>query len=157
MTHRDKVLVAEDDDSLRMLLTNRLEEEGFDVQSTSDGDEAIEMIRLFAGQGEKFDVILLDIFMPKVDGFQVLRYVKNQAPGPRVIMATAYADAQKAIEALRLGACDFIVKPYELDKVLLAIYRALKNKNLDAQPVKQSPKSGFRQDNRGDDGLKYKA
>jgi len=63
--------------------------------------------------------------MPKVDGFEVLKYVKSNVPETKVIMLTAYADVKNAIESLRLGASDFVSKPYDLDDILTSINRAL--------------------------------
>ncbi len=120
-----KVLVVDDEESLRFLLTSELEAEAFEVQSASDGEEAIEIVRKKMEEKGKFDVVLLDIRMPKVDGWEVLRFIKSNCPETKVIMLTAYADVKNAIESLRLGASDFISKPYDLDDILTSINRAL--------------------------------
>lgn len=120
-----KVLVVDDEDPLRSLLASELETEGFDVQDAGDGEEAIELIRAKGDQNDMFDVVLVDIKMPKVDGFGVLKYVKANNPETKVIMVTAYADSQKAIASLRLGASDFISKPYDLEEILTSIRRAM--------------------------------
>ncbi len=122
---KSKVLVVDDEDAIRFLLASELEAEAFEVQSAGDGDEAIELIRAKGEQADKFDIILLDIKMPRVDGFEVLRYVKGSVPETKVIMVTAYADVKNAIESLRLGASDFVSKPYDLDDILTSINRAL--------------------------------
>ena len=120
-----RVLVVDDEESLRFLLTSELEAEAFEVQSAGDGEEAIEIVRKKIEEKGKFDVVLLDIRMPKVDGWEVLRFIKSNSPETKVIMLTAYADVKNAIESLRLGASDFISKPYDLDDVLTSINRAL--------------------------------
>ncbi len=122
---KSNVLVVDDEDAIRFLLVSELEAEAYDVQSAGDGDEAIGLIRAKGEQGEKFDVVLLDIKMPKVDGFEVLKYIKANNPESKVIMVTAYADVKNAIESLRLGASDFVSKPYDLDDILTSINRAL--------------------------------
>ena len=122
---RPKILIVDDEEALRFLLASELEAEAFDVQSAGDGDEAIEMVRKKVEQSEKYDVILLDIKMPKVDGFEVLKFVKGNVPETKVIMLTAYADVKNAIESLRQGASDFVSKPYDLDDILTSINRAL--------------------------------
>ncbi|MGB9591974.1 MAG: sigma-54-dependent transcriptional regulator [Candidatus Kryptoniota bacterium] len=122
---KPKILVVDDEESLRFLLSSELEAEGFDVQSASDGDEAIDIVRRKGEAGERYDVVLLDIKMPRVDGFEVLKYVKQSVPETKVIMLTAYADVKNAIESLRLGASDFVSKPYDLDDILTSINRAL--------------------------------
>lgn len=122
---KPKVLVVDDEEALRFLLASELEAEAFEVQSAGDGEEAIEFVRKKNEQRERFDVILLDIKMPKADGFEVLKYVKSNVPETKVIMLTAYADVKNAIESLRLGASDFVSKPYDLDDILTSINRAL--------------------------------
>ena len=122
---KPKVLIVDDEEALRFLLASELEAEAFDVMSAGDGDEAIEMIRKKVEHNEKYDVILLDIKMPKVDGFEVLKFVKASVPETKVIMLTAYADVKNAIESLRQGASDFVSKPYDLDDILTSINRAL--------------------------------
>ncbi|HEY9165373.1 MAG TPA: response regulator [Candidatus Kryptonia bacterium] len=122
---KPKVLVVDDEEALRFLLASELEAEAFEVQSAGDGDEAIEFVRKKNEQGDRYDVVLLDIKMPKVDGFEVLKYVKVNVPETKVIMLTAYADVKNAIESLRLGASDFVSKPYDLDDILTSINRAL--------------------------------
>ncbi len=122
---KPKVLVVDDEEALRFLLASELEAEAFEVQSAGDGDEAIELVRAKTEQGDRFDVVLLDIKMPKVDGFEVLKFVKGKVPETKVIMLTAYADVKNAIESLRLGASDFVSKPYDLDDILTSINRAL--------------------------------
>lgn len=122
---KPRILIVDDEEALRFLLTSELEAESFEVQSAGDGDEAIDLVRAKKEQGERFDVVLLDIKMPKVDGFQVLRFVKGKVPETKVIMLTAYADVKNAIESLRLGASDFVSKPYDLDDILTSINRSL--------------------------------
>lgn len=125
MTAKSKVLVVDDDDSVRSLLAGELKEESFEVATAGDGDEAIGIVDAKYEQGEKFDVILLDIKMPRVDGFEVLKYVKQKVPETMVIMVTAYADVRNAMEASRLGASDFVSKPYDLDEILTSIRRVM--------------------------------
>jgi DNA-binding NtrC family response regulator len=122
---KPKVLVVDDEEALRFLLASELEAEAFEVLSAGDGDEAIDLVRKKGEQGDHFDVVLLDIKMPRVDGFEVLKYVKGNVPETKVIMLTAYADVKNAIESLRLGASDFVSKPYDLDDILTSINRAL--------------------------------
>lgn len=122
---KPRVLVVDDEEALRFLLASELEAEAFQVQSAGDGDEAIDLVQGMTERGERFDIVLLDIKMPRVDGFEVLKFVKGNAPETKVIMLTAYADVKNAIESLRLGASDFVSKPYDLDDILTSINRAL--------------------------------
>jgi DNA-binding NtrC family response regulator len=120
MVEKSKVLVVDDEEALRYLLSTELSAEGYEVDTAGDGDEAIEAIKK-----SDYDVVLLDIKMPRVDGFEVLKFIKQNKPEIKVIMLTAYADVKNAIEALKLGASDFVSKPYDLEDILTSINRAL--------------------------------
>ena len=120
MADKSRVLVVDDEDALRTVLGNELSGEGYEVDTASDGDEAISMI-----QNKKFDLLLLDIKMPKVDGFEVLKFVKKNFPPVKVIMLTGFADLKNAIESKKLGAEDFVSKPYDLVDLLTTIERVL--------------------------------
>lgn len=119
------ILLVDDDDSLRFLLANELRPQGFDVTGAGDGDEAIELVREKAKSGGRFTAVLLDINMPKVSGFEVLKFVKETTPETKVIMVTAYADVENAIKSMRLGASEIIAKPYDLAELFATINRAL--------------------------------
>ncbi|CUS76339.1 Response regulator receiver domain-containing protein [Candidatus Kryptonium thompsonii] len=120
MAEKSRILVVDDEEALRYLLSSELAAEGYEVETAGDGDEAIESIKQ-----KDYDVVLLDIKMPRVDGFEVLRFIKQNKPEIKVIMLTAYADVKNAIEALKLGASDFVSKPYDLEDILTSINRAL--------------------------------
>lgn len=105
---------------MRFLLGDELSSLGYEVETVSDGDEAIELLKM-----RRFDVVLLDIKMKRVDGLDVLKYAKANFPETRVIMLTAYGDVRNAIESLHLGASDLISKPYDLDDVIATIERTL--------------------------------
>lgn len=101
------VLVADDDEALRTTLRDTLAAEGYGVFTAADGFEAMDLI-----QKQTFDLALLDIVMPSISGFDVLKFVKEKTPSTRVIMITAYADLKLAVESKKLGAHDFIAKPF---------------------------------------------
>jgi len=118
---RARLLVVDDEDSPRRVLKAELVNEGYDVETASDGDEAIAMI-----DKEKFDLLILDVKMPRVNGFEVLRYSKEKHPEARVIMITSFLDLKAAVEAKKLGADDLLEKPYESAAMLAAVDRVLK-------------------------------
>jgi len=120
MADKSRILVVDDEDALRMVLSSELSSSGYDVATASDGDEAITVI-----QNKKFDLVLLDIKMPKVDGFEVLKFVKKNYPAMKVIMLTGFADLKNAIESKKHGAEDFVSKPYDLVDLLTTIERVL--------------------------------
>ena len=118
---KNRILVVDDEDALRTILSTELSTAGYDVTSASDGDEAISFLRK-----NNFDLALLDIKMPKVDGIEVLKFIHKNFPGMKVIMLTGFADLKHAMEAKEFGARDFITKPYRIDDVLSTITSVLK-------------------------------
>ncbi len=114
------ILLVDDEEVLRTTLATELTNEGFRVSEAPDGDIAIDLVKK-----EKFDVVLLDIKMPRVDGFEVLKFVKSQSPETKVIMLTAFGDMQNAIRSLKLGASDFASKPYDFLDLVATITRSL--------------------------------
>jgi DNA-binding NtrC family response regulator len=120
MLNLRSILVVDDEEALRTVLSSELSSEGYNVETASDGDEAITIL-----QGKQFDLVLLDIKMPRVDGFEVLKFIKKNSPQIKVIMLTAFADLKNAIESKKLGAEDFISKPYDLVDLLTTIERVL--------------------------------
>jgi len=120
MAEKNSILVVDDEDALRTVLSSELESEGYVVATAGDGDEAISIL-----QGKSFDLVLLDIKMPRVDGFEVLRFIKEKYPATKVIMLTGFADLKNAIESKKLGAEDFVSKPYDLVDLLTTIERVL--------------------------------
>lgn len=121
-----RVLVVDDDAAIRSLLADELEENGYKTQCAADGAEAVELIAAKRLEGVIFDIILLDIELPKLNGFEVLQYVKENAPESKVIMVTGYADVGNAIRSMLLGASGFLSKPYDLNEILISIERELK-------------------------------
>jgi len=120
-----RVLVVDDEKSMRDLLAITLQRAGDDVTVADGGETAIEAIRR-----DPFDAIITDVRMPKVDGLQVLRSAKDLSPETAVIMVTAVASTETAVEAMKLGAYDYITKPFKLDEVNLIIQNALERKRL---------------------------
>ncbi|HLP16396.1 MAG TPA: response regulator [Bacteroidota bacterium] len=120
MAQNFSVLVVDDEDALRSVLSTELLSEGYVVETAPDGDDAIAIL-----QQKAFDLVLLDIKMPRVDGFEVLRFIKQRYPNTKVIMLTGFADLKNAIESKKLGAEDFVSKPYDLVDLLTTIERVL--------------------------------
>lgn len=115
-----RVLYVDDEDTLRFLVKEQLSAEGFDVVVAEDGLAAMECMR-----EQTFDVVLLDILMPGLDGFAVLREMRNRPKQPRVIMLTGVSEISTAVESLKRGANDYITKPYDLKDLISCINRVL--------------------------------
>src|SRR5512143_2466350 len=120
MATKSSILVVDDEDSLRNVLTNELSNEGYEVRNAADGDEAITEL-----QKSRYDLVLLDIKMPRMNGFEVLKFIKEQHGKTKVVMLTGFADLKNAIESKKLGADDFVSKPYDLVDLLTTIERVL--------------------------------
>ncbi|MGC9316174.1 MAG: sigma-54-dependent transcriptional regulator, partial [bacterium] len=120
-----KILVVDDEESMREFLDIMLSKEGYSVRTADCYDRAIEIL-----SGESFDVVISDIKMPEVSGIELLREIHTIDAGTAVIMITAYASLDSAVSALRQGASDYITKPFEVNQVKFAIKRALENKRL---------------------------
>jgi DNA-binding NtrC family response regulator len=120
MAKKSSILVVDDEDALRTVLSSELTNEGYEVRSASDGDEAIGELQKGA-----FDLVLLDIKMPRLNGFEVLKFIKEHHQTSKVVMLTGFADLKNAIESKKLGADDFVSKPYDLVDLLTTIERVL--------------------------------
>jgi len=107
---KGNVLVVDDEEPIRDIVSRVLGAEGFTCVVASDGREALEKTSTQA-----FDVVLLDIMMPDMSGMEVLHHLTTDNPDACVVMTTAVDDVQTAVEALNLGAIDYVTKPFNLD------------------------------------------
>ncbi len=121
----EKILVVEDKESLAQMLRETLELEGYEVIVASDGAEGIKRIK-----DSKLDLVLTDMKLPKKDGLAVLRASKSENPLVPVIVMTAFGTVETAVNAMKMGACDFITKPLDTDYLLILIKRSLKNQRV---------------------------
>ena len=110
------ILIAEDDDSIRHALTDVLTASGYEVLALEEGLAAIHAVR-----ERNFDLALLDVAMPGADGFQVLQVMSEERPGTPVIMLTARGEEEDRVQGLKLGADDYIVKPFSIRELLARI------------------------------------
>lgn len=119
--HPEPILVVEDEESVRNLLLRKLTRAGFTVVGATNGFDALALLREIP-----FGVVMSDISMPKLNGLELLQIVREAYPDVVVIMVTAYADLEHAIAAMRLGASDYVVKPFDLDQLMNAVRQALR-------------------------------
>jgi two-component system, NtrC family, response regulator PilR len=124
----EKILIVDDERSLRDVLGIMLKRAGYDVSVASDGDEAIARI-----EKELFDLVITDLKMPKAGGLDVLKAVKEVSPDSVVLIITAFASAESAVEAMKLGAYDYLTKPFQVDEVQLIIRNALEKRRLSTE------------------------
>jgi len=119
------VLIVDDEEAFRYMLSSLLSGAGYQVQTAVDGVSAINTV-----QEKVYDLALLDMKMPKVDGLEVLKFVKANSPATEVIMLTGIADVKMAVECMKLGAYDYITKPTTADDLLSTIERGLERRQL---------------------------
>ena len=122
---KGRILIVEDEKSMRELLRMLLEGEGYDVISASDGLDGSSYI-----ERDIFDLVITDIKMPGLDGFELLKKIKEISPETLVIMVTAFGTTESAIEAMKRGAYDYINKPFNIDELRIIVRKALEKKRL---------------------------
>jgi len=122
---KDKsVLIVDDEKNIRLTLSQALEALGVETDTATNGEEALAKLK------EKgFGLILLDLKMPGMDGMEVLRRVREIRPDIRVIIITAYGTIESAVEAMKLGAVDFIQKPFSPDEIRGLVSRVMDREN----------------------------
>lgn len=120
-----KILIADDDKNLRMVLKNELADTGFDISEASDGKKAIDMLKK-----DDYDVLILDLNMPSFHGMDVLKKIKKLDLPTETIILTAHATVSTAVEAMKMGAYDFITKPFQMDELVVTIEKAFEKKSL---------------------------
>jgi len=124
----DKVLVAEDEKVTRLTLVRILEKEGIAVVQAVDGKQAVELFRK-----ETPSAVILDIMMPVMDGLETIRELRDIDPSVPVIIATGQGDISSAVETMKLGAYDFLVKPINPGKLIMTVRRAIEKYRLDLE------------------------
>ena len=116
----ESLLIVDDDINLCEALSEELLEIGYTVNFVTSADDAVTFV-----QNNKTDLILLDLKMPGKDGFYVLNYLRENGKDIKVVVLTAYADVKSAIDSAKLGASDFVSKPYDLDELIITIRKVL--------------------------------
>jgi len=122
----NRIVIADDDPNIGRILRDRLKELGHDVEHVLDGVEALRL-------ADSADLMLLDLEMPRMDGFAVLDSLRGMAGAPLAIVITAHGDMAKAVRAMRAGAYDFIAKPFDAATIQLVVRRALETRGLKTQ------------------------
>ncbi|MEK6598912.1 MAG: UDP-3-O-acyl-N-acetylglucosamine deacetylase [Deltaproteobacteria bacterium] len=115
-----KIMIVDDEESIRQSLSDILRDEGFDVILAGDGHRALKML-----DSNRPDLVILDIWMPVMDGTEVLKEIKARQPDLQVIMISGHGNIEAAVKTIKLGAYDYIEKPLSLEAVLLTVKRAL--------------------------------
>jgi DNA-binding NtrC family response regulator len=119
MAAKSNILVIDDEkrmcDSIKVLLSNI----GYEVDTAENGKIGIEKL-----SSKKFDLVITDLMMPELDGFAVMKHIKENCPGTLVIVITGYASVESAVRAIRSGAYDYILKPFDFEIIKISVERA---------------------------------
>ena len=115
-----RILIVDDEESILRILSTLFKARGFDISTASDGGDAMDILAK-----EEFDVLLTDVRMRPMDGLALLKFATANHPEMQVIMLTAYASVESAIEALKFGAFDYITKPFDVGELTSTVDRAL--------------------------------
>ena len=125
MNSNNRVLIVDDENSIRISLADELEDEGYSVTTAASGEEAFDILK-----ENDFDLIITDLIMEGIGGIEVLKKAKTLDPVISVLILTGYGNLETAIAALRLGADDYLLKPCEIDELLLRVKRGLEKREM---------------------------
>ena len=127
---KDKILVIDDEAGIRSSLKGILEDEGYIIKTSETGEGGLKLLKK-----QYFDLILLDIWLPEINGIEVLKKIKKMDENPQVVMISGHGTIETAVKATKLGAYDFLEKPLSLEKVVLTVKNALKQKKIEEENI----------------------
>jgi two-component system response regulator PilR (NtrC family) len=125
---KSRILVVDDEESIREFLEIMLKKEGYEVTLAEDGQKAKDLLTK-----KTFDMIISDLQMPNVTGIELLKHVKDSYPDTVFMMITAFGTTETAVEAMKMGAFDYLTKPFKIDEVRMNIQNALRSRNLEVE------------------------
>ncbi len=136
LPEKKQVLIVDDEPNLRKILSAQLSRDGYDVLTAEDGEQGLQILR-----EHHIDLVVTDLKMPKVDGMTLLREALREDPELPIVMITAHGTVDTAVEALKIGAFDYLTKPFDKDEVRAIVAKALKTRLLagaEASPASQA-------------------
>lgn len=125
---KSRILVVDDEESIREFLEIMLRKEGYEITCAEDGQKAIDILKK-----KSFDMVISDLQMPNVTGIELLKHVKDSYPDIIFLLITAFGTTESAVEAMKMGAYDYITKPFKIDEVRINIANALKKQDLEVE------------------------
>ena len=127
---QERILIIDDSEDVCAHLAEYLRAEDYEVETSTDGAASISLL-----ESNFYDIVLTDLKMPGVDGMEILRYLKEHAPESICIILTGYGTIKNSVEAIKLGAFDYLTKPVKLDEILITVQRALEHRDLKRENV----------------------
>ena len=128
---KGKILIVDDEKGILDTLSGILEDEGYDVFLIEDAETALEIL-----EKEEIDLIFLDVWLPKMSGIEAIKIIKEKDSDIPIIMISGHGNVEIAVEAIKLGAYDFLEKPLSMERVILTTERALQFKKLERENIK---------------------
>ena len=123
-----RILIVDDERSMREFVSILLRKQGYTVELATSGEEAVEAL-----DQQDFDLVLTDLKMPGISGLEVLEHAKRRDPSTQVILMTAYATSDTAVQAMKRGARDYVTKPFKVDELLVQVEKALEVRHLERE------------------------
>src|SRR5215470_6913789 len=134
LPEKKQVLIVDDEPNLRKILAAQLSRDGYDVLLAEDGEQGLGLLR-----EHHIDLVVTDLKMPKVDGMTLLREALRETPDLPIVMITAHGTVDTAVEALKIGAFDYLTKPFDKDEVRQIVGKALKTRELRGADATATP------------------
>ncbi len=131
MTQKGMIHIIDDEPIIHEVLGDLLSSEGYEVENSSSGEEALDK-----HSSQSFELILLDLLLPGIDGIEVLKKLKKIDPNAVIIIITAFASVESAISAMKIGAYDYIQKPFKHDELLITVKRAIEHRKLQEENIR---------------------
>ena len=125
---KSRILVVDDEESIREFLEIMLKKEGYEITCVEDGQQAVDILKK-----RSFDMVISDLQMPHLTGMELLKHVKDNYPEIVFMLITAFGTTESAVEAMKLGAYDYITKPFKIDEVRINIAHALESRHLEVE------------------------
>lgn len=132
-----RVLLVDDETDFLETIVKRLQKRNTAAAGAQSGPEALELL-----DREDFDVVVLDVRMPEMDGIETLREIRNRFPLVEVVLLTGHANMEVAVEGMELGAFDYLMKPIDLDELLYKVQDAYKKKAIQEEKIRQLQRTG---------------
>ncbi|MBI5746506.1 MAG: sigma-54-dependent Fis family transcriptional regulator [Nitrospirae bacterium] len=125
-----EILIIDDEPLMRISISDALKSEGYNTLSAASGSDGLKAVK-----DNSYDVVITDLKLPEVDGLQILKACRQFSPGTKVLMITAYASVETAVEAMKQGAYDYITKPFSMDELILTVRRLIEIKDIEDENV----------------------
>ena len=130
MHNTPNILIIDDEPLMRLSISDALKAEGYNIASVESGGEGLKAIK-----DNAYDIVITDLKLPEVDGLQILKGCRQYSPVTKILMITAHGSVETAVEAMKLGAYDYITKPFSMEEMLLIVKRLIRLRDLEDENI----------------------